>query len=225
MLRSPATILRFRAAAVGLTLLAHGAVVLLLVELERRAPRRNDAPQLQYVSIWTEPPRQTQPVAPARRDQPPEPVHRKRTLPPPLPSEFPSPAEPPVPATANRQISLQPPVDWNAAAADAARRFAEGNGGQNTFTPAPQPQRKPCKPRKFDADTEALMAERLPKPPDPDPVGADPAANCIIVGGYPKCVRKIGIPRRRSLLSAELLTQRIASKSSVPSVPSEAACE
>lgn len=54
----------------------------------------------------------------------------------------------------------------------------------------------------------------------PDPVGPDPAANCIIVGGFPKCVQKIGIPlggrRSRRGGSADVQTAR-RQDSSVPS--------
>jgi hypothetical protein len=116
-------------------------------------------------------------------------------------------------------------VNWNAAAIDAAKRFAQSEGAPETFSPPPEFQRKPCKPRKFDAQTEDLMAQRLPPPPDPEPVGADPKANCIVVGGYPKCVRKMGIPRRKSLISTDLLAKRVAGEPPAPSVPSAEQCE
>jgi hypothetical protein len=217
--------------AIALTLLAHGVVALLLVELERRSPRRSDAPQLQYVSIWPElprdPPRPEALPGPPLRRQPPGPSSRAIRL----RQEFPvsQSTEPPAPAPltgSDPQSSSLPAVDWKAAAMEAAKRFAEGAGNQQTFSPAPQPQKKPCKPRKFDEQTNELMVERLPPPPDPDLVSADPKANCIVVGGYPKCVRKIGIPTRRSLISTELLAKRVAgSKPPTSSVPSQEFCE
>jgi len=134
--------------------------------------------------------------------------------------------EPPSQAYAIQQDRSQSPVDWNAAAANAAKRFAQGNGARETFSPPPQPQRKPCKPRKFDAQTEELMAQRLPPPVDPDPVGADPKANCIVVGGFPKCVRKLTFrPRKRFTLSTDLLAETVAGKPPVPSVPASDQCE
>ena len=120
---------------------------------------------------------------------------------------------------------MHSPVDWNAAAADAAARFARNAGGQQTFSPTPPTMRKPCKPRQFDSETTDMMAQRLPEPPDPDLVSMDPKANCIVVGGYPKCVRKVRVRRRPSLLSIEKLESRLAEKAPVPSVASPDVCD
>lgn len=227
-MRSSRTSSRIRAQAIGLTLLAHGVVALLLIELERRAPRPNDAPQMQFVSVWLDLPRE-----PQRIEKPPQLVRAREPAVPasaaihtPEQAPTPQPAEPPSSINVDQQTRLRPPVEWNAAATDAARRFAAGNGAPETFSPPPEPQPKPCKPRKFDGKTEALMAERLPPPQDPDPVGADPKANCIVVGGFPKCVRKLTFrPRKRFTLSGELLAQRVEGKPPTSSVPSIEQCE
>jgi len=201
--------------------LAHAAL-LLLVWLERRAPRGIATPELQYVSIWPDLRSEPRPVPTAktptprtRASQP-----RSRPLTPATPNspqqeKAPGPAEP----------SVQSPVDWNAAATDAAARFATNAGAQQAFSPVPQAMRKPCKPRKFDAATQDMMAERLPEPLDPDPVSANPTANCIVVGGYPKCVQKIRIRRRPSLFSLEQLEKRVTDKTPTPSVSSPEVCD
>lgn len=227
MQRLPRTKFRARAQAFGLTLLAHAVAVLVLVELEGRSPRRADAPQLQYVSIWPDPARQPQMnrtlAAPTQRRRPtPSAPHTLRL---PQKSLTVETTEPPLTTDGGQTTSLRQPVDWNAAAADAAKRFAQDSGSHKTFTPPPQPQRKPCKPRRFDAQTQALMAERLPPPPDPDPVGPDPKGNCIVVGGSPKCVQKMSVRRRRSLLSTAQLAQRVAGTPPVSSVPSTELCD
>jgi hypothetical protein len=227
-MRSSRTSPRVRAQAIGLTLLAHGLVALLLMELERRAPRHRDAPQLQYVSVWvnlpSEPQQSEDPARPVRTLKPAAPASTAIHIPEQAPA--PQPAESPSSVTVDQQNQLQPPVDWNAAARDAAKRFAAGNGAAGTFSPPPVPQPKPCKPRKFDAQTEGLMAQRLPPPPDPEPVGADPKANCIVVGGFPKCVQKLKFgPRKRLTLSGELLAQRVEGKPPTSSVPSTEQCE
>jgi hypothetical protein len=232
MQRSTRTTARVRAQAVGLTLLAHGIVVWLLVELERRSPHRSDAPALQYVSIWPELPSERQPseepAAPAKHRKPPVPARAPASTAIQFPEESPTPQaiDPPSRNGVDGPTAPPWPADWKAAATAAAKRFAEGNGASETFSPPPQPQRKPCKPGKFDAQTEDLMAQRLPPPPDPEPVGADPKANCIVVGGYPKCVRKMTFRlRKRATLSTDLLAETVAGKPPVPSVPSTDQCD
>jgi hypothetical protein len=224
MPRLPRTKFRTRAQAFGLTLLAHGAAVLVLVELEGRSPRRGDTPQLQYVSIWPDLSRQPETnKAPAQRTNPtPAALGALR-----LPQKTPvaETTEPPLATDADQTPPSRPPVDWNAAATEAAKRFAQDNDTHKTFSAAPRPQRKSCKPRQFDAQTEALMAERLPQPPDPDPVGPDPKGNCIVVGGSPKCVQKMAVRRRRSLLSTTQLEQKLTGSPPVSSVPSAELCD
>jgi hypothetical protein len=120
---------------------------------------------------------------------------------------------------------VQSPIDWNAAATDAAARFAGNTGGQQTFSAPPQALPEPCRPRELDLETKRMMAERLPEPLDPDPVSASPTANCIVVGGYPKCVQKIGMPRRKSLLKRDRLEDRLAGRKAGSSVPSPDVCD
>jgi hypothetical protein len=215
---------RVRARAIGLTVLAHAVVLLLLVWLERRAPQR-DAPELQYVSIWPDV-RSEPPPAPARMKATPVPrTSRPQTMPV-------TPASPALRQQEDRTDpagqSAQSAIDWNAAVADAAARFA-GSGGP-TFSPAPQVMRKPCKSRKFAAETERLMEERLPRPVDPDSVGPNLTANCIVVGGFPKCVQKLGAGiagtgggRRAS--AGDLFKDRLAGKQPASSVPAPDVCD
>ena len=119
---------------------------------------------------------------------------------------------------------MQPP-DWNAAAAAAAARYAEDAGRQKTFSPAPQTLRKPCVPREFDAATERMMAERLHLPSDPDPVGPNAAANCIIVGGFPKCVQKLGIPLGGRRSTRDLSRDIRSGTRAASSVPATDVCD
>jgi hypothetical protein len=223
MQRSSRTTPRARAQAIGITLLAHAAALWLLVEAERRAPDEQ-VPELQYVSLWPDQRRELQQM-PAVPSHVPRPASRAVQIQ----------AAPPAPAATEQlsstsssgdTLSSQASIDWHAATTDAATRFAENTGGQQTFSPAPQPMRKSCKPRVFDTETKALMAERLPPPPDPDSVGPTPTANCIVVGGFPKCVQKLNFRRRRQLsLSGELLAQRAADKTPTPSVASPDVCD
>jgi hypothetical protein len=202
--------------------LAHAAVLLLLVSLERHASHRIPAPELQFVSIWPQPHSQMQPVPTEKTATPMTRAGQPQLRP--LTPATPNSAQQEEP-TDPAERSAQSPIDWNAAATDAAARFARNTGGQQTFSAAPQAMRKPCKPRQFDAETQGMMAERLPEPPDPDPVGPDPKANCIVVGGYPKCVQKIRIRRRPSLFSMDRLENRVADKTPAPSVSSPEVCD
>jgi hypothetical protein len=222
---------RARAQAIGLTLLAH-AVVLALVGMERRAPRRAPTtPEPQYVSIWLEPQNNPQPKPGAVKRGRPAP----RNASPPAASRVSQPQETSIAPEATKQVpqkdlaqpgarTAQSAVDWNAAAAEAAARAAK-DAGQKSFSAAPLALREPCKPRQFDAQTKGLMAERLPEPPDPDSVGPDPTANCIMVGGFPKCVQKISRPRRNSGLKGDPLSDRLAGKRHASSVPSPDVCD
>jgi hypothetical protein len=202
--------------------LAHAVIIVLLVWLERRAPRRAAAPALQYVSIWPEQRREPELRPIARTPKPMTRASQLQTRP--LTSETPNPPQQEKPTDPVEQLP-QPPIDWNAASTAAAAGFAGNTGGERNFSPTPRAMRKPCKQRKFDAETQNMMAERLPPPPDPDPVGPTPTANCIVVGGYPKCVQKIRIRPRSSLISTERLEERLADRTSVPSVPSPDLCD
>jgi hypothetical protein len=213
------TTTRLRAQAIGLTVLGHAVAVLLLVWLERRVPYRVETPQLQFVSIWPDLRDEPQP-APTTKQVTPE---ARTSQPQSLPLAPPTPNSPQREESAAQQVP--PRIDWNAVAKDAAARFAGNPGSQQTFSPPPQPMRKSCKPRQFDAETQAMMAERLPDPPDPDPVGPTPTANCIVVGGYPKCVQKISVRRRRSPLSTDQLEKRVTDKAPAPSIPSPDVCD
>jgi hypothetical protein len=117
-------------------------------------------------------------------------------------------------------------VDWTAAASGAAARIAQAGDEQKDFSPAPVVQLKSCKPRVFDEDTKQLMEERLPEPEDPDLVGENPTANCIMVGGFPKCVQKItGKKKRPRELFEEFVKDRRASTMAGTSAPSPETCE
>jgi hypothetical protein len=230
MPRTSRTTPRVRAQAIGLTLLAH-AVVLALVGMERRAPRNAPAPGPQYVSIWIELQSKPQPtpdaVKPKRLA-----VRKTAALP---ASHVRLPQVTPIAPSTTEQVpqnflaeseglSVQSPVDWNTVAAEAAARAAKDTR-RKSFSAAPQALREPCKPRQFDARTKGLMAERLPEPADPDSVGPDPQANCIMVGGFPKCVQKFSRPRRNPSRTGDLLKDRLAGKSSASSVPSPDVCD
>jgi hypothetical protein len=206
---------RARVQAVGLTFVAHAAALLLILG-ERRIPPRSNVPDLQYVSVWldsrTAP--QNVPVASAERFPPQAPIAPavEEQL---QPQDLVDPGDVPV----------KQRVDWNAQAASAAARFAQNAGEKDDFSPAPQPLREPCRPRSFDEETKRQMAERLPEPSDPDAVGPDPKANCIIVGGFPKCVQKITAKVGRRSAAGDLFKDRLAGKQPVSSVPSPDTCD
>jgi hypothetical protein len=220
---------RARVQAIGLTLLAH-AFLLMLVSVQRRASRDIPEPELQYVSLW---PSGTQeqsvqaanteqlatPVAPVRI-----PPREERTAQDRLAPVAPEPIEQAEPVNVDKS-AVKSPVDWSAEVANAAGRIAEGVGKQMTFSAAPQALRKPCKARVFDEESKRLMEERLPAPADPDAVGADPKANCIIVGGYPKCVQKLVAKVRRRGFDVDLFKHRVEGRQPASSVPSSESCD
>jgi hypothetical protein len=185
------------------------------------------------MSIWPESPREAQPVSsekpkqrPAQSNTAPAAARTDHKLPTVLAPATLEPLQQTSPADQAQPGQSPPPaIDWNAAAADAAARFAQGVDRPKTFSPAPQAQRKPCKPRQFDAATQELMAQRLPDPPDPGPVGPDPKGNCIVVGGVPKCVRTLTMKVGRRAAAADLLKDRLASKQPVSSVPLPGVCD
>jgi len=225
MSRVSAKALRTRIQAVAAVLLVHVAA-LLLIAVERRNSRDPTAPELQYVSLWPQVPsesvnaeRSTQQEASARNASRPlrvlperlEPVERDLLR----PSDTPD----------LRAASVSPSVDWSAAAAGAAARIAQAAGEQKGFSASPKVPPKPCKPRAFDEDTKQLMEERLPEPEDPDLVGANPTANCIIVGGYPKCVQKITGKKQPRELFGDFVKDRRAGRKAGSSAPSPETCD
>jgi hypothetical protein len=206
--------------AIGLTILAHAAAVTLLW-VERRAPQEMHSPGLQYLSIWPEARVEPQPDLAAPADS----VRRRvlapqRLLTPPEVEQLEQKG-----ITYTGELPAEPRVDWNAAAMNAAARVAEGASKKGSFSKAPQPLREPCKPREFDEETKRMMTERLPAPSDPDAVGPDPKANCIIVGGFPKCVQKFTAKVGRRKAAGDLFKDRLAGKQSPSSVPSPDTCD
>jgi hypothetical protein len=221
---------RARALAIGLTILAHAAAIS-LIYVERHASRSTPIPELQYVSTWLEARTESQPATVAntevpigrkkpaqnsqRADLPPQTLLAPATAQQLQPSDFTEPIRMPV----------MPRVDWNAEVAGAAARLAAEDGRSGGFSAAPNTLREPCKPRIFDKETQREMAARLPNPPDPDAVGPDPSANCIIVGGFPKCVQKIEPKKRGGRSAGDLFKDRLAGKQPVSSVPSPYICD
>jgi hypothetical protein len=199
--------------------------------VEGRAPQGEHAPELQYVSIWPEARVEPQPNPAAGAERPrekgkPE-INSRRTdlarqplLIPPAVEQLEQKG-----ITYTGELPVEPRVDWNAAAVNAAARVVEGVSRKDSFSTAPQPLREPCKPRAFDEQTKQLMTERLPTPSDPDAVGPDPKANCIIVGGFPKCVQKFAAKVGRRKAAGDLFKDRLAGKQSPSSVPSPDTCD
>lgn len=220
---------RARVQAIGLTILAHAAAVM-LIWVERRAPQEVYPQGLQYFSIWPEARVEPQPdlaagaERPREKDKPAESVRRTDMAPLHLltPPNLDQPDQKRAIDPGN--LPLKPQVDWNAAAVSAAARIAE-DASSNAFSTAPQPLREPCKPRVFDEETKQLMTGRLPIPSDPDAVGPDPKANCIIVGGLPKCVQKFTAKVGRGKPAGDLFKDRLAGKQPPSSVPSPDVCD
>lgn len=220
---------RARVQAVGLTFVAHAAALLLIFG-ERRVPPRSNVPDLQYVSVWLDSrtaPQNVNVVSAERSSEKNKPAPSTELTGPRQASIVPA-----VEEQLQQQDLIDPGdlpvkqrVDWNAAAANAAARFAQNAGEKDAFSSAPQSLRAPCKPRSFDEETKRQMAERLPEPPDPDAVGPDPKANCIVVGGFPKCVQKITAKVGRRSAAGDLLKDRLAGKQPVSSVPSPDICD
>jgi predicted RNase H-like nuclease len=77
----------------------------------------------------------------------------------------------------------------------------------------------------FDKETEILMDERLPHPPDPLPVGPDPQGNCLAVGGRPMCVQKMTGRRRSQERFGDLFGKMQKGKVPASSVPSPHLCD
>jgi hypothetical protein len=217
---------RTRILAVAAVLLVHWAV-LSLIAVERHTSRTSPAPELQYVSLW--PQVRTEPET---AERPPQQEASARSSSRPLRaiSEHPVPSEGqplrPSDSANPRAASVSPPTDWSAAAADAVVRIGQAGGEQKDFSPAPVVRREPCKPRVFDEDTKQLMEDRLPAPADPDLVGENPTASCIIVGGFPKCVQKITGKKKQPLQSFEEFGEdRRVGKKAGTSAPSLETCE
>jgi len=215
---------RTRIHVVIAVLLVHGAT-LSLIAVERRSSRLPSFPELQYVSFW--PQVRVEPEIAERLSR--QEVDRRT---PSRPARVPSDHvvrtedEPVLPsAVAERPVESVSPVDWNAAAKDAAARVAQTGGEQGRFSSAPRVLREPCKARVFDQDTKQLMEERLPEPEDPDLVGANPTASCIIVGGYPKCVQKITAKRRKREMFGDFVDARRTGRKAGTSAPSLETCE
>jgi hypothetical protein len=225
MSRVSATALRARIQAVAAVLLVHAAA-LLLIAVERSSSRDPSAPELQYVSLWPQAPsepvtaeRPTQQEASARNTLRPLRVRPER------PAAVESDPSRPSDTAEPRAESVNPPVDWRAEVAGAAARIAQAGREKKGFSQSPKVPPRPCKPRVFDEDTKQLMEERLPEPEDPDIVGANPTANCIIVGGYPKCVQKITGKKRPRELFSDFVKDRRAGKKAGTSAPSLETCE
>jgi hypothetical protein len=207
-----------RASAIGLTFLAH-AVAISLIYLEHNAPRSTFEPERQYFSIWLAE-RAVPQREPAEIQEPPDGRRMsaqasRRTEPAPQPDE----------AAESVRMTVTSQVDWAAEAASVAARIAADAGRTDGFSPKPGIQRRACKPRSFDSQTQQEMAARLPDTPDPDAIGPDPKANCIVVGGYPKCVQKIGRKKRSGRSVDELLKESLAGRGPVSSVPSPDTCD
>lgn len=222
-----------RTAAVALALLAN-ALLLLPFLLGNSEDRRRSAGSLQFVSLW--------PVMPP----PDEPVPEEPTVEPPTVRTPPPPPSPP--AVPTRAITLEPAIapdvsspsteavvtpsrgarpgiDWNAAASAAGARFAQELEAQKTFSPPPEVLREPCVPRPLDAATRQLMAEALPEPPELR-APPDSTANCVMVGGRPRCVMPlagIGIGARRE--AAGDLFENMHEKRKASSVPDPHYCD
>lgn len=221
---------RDRILAIALTLLAHGLAVL-LTWVERRGPQEVPVAGLQYISIWPQVrvERQSLPTRTADRQKELERSTRLSLRSEKLPPQLLAPATVTEPPQANVTLpdrsSDRATMDWNAAAKDAAARIAGDSSSQRTFSAAPQALRKPCKARVFDEDTRRLMDERLPPPADPDLMGANPTASCIVVGGYPKCVQKFKPKVRQRLVVGDLHKESREGKGATSSVPSPGVCE
>lgn len=217
-----------RAAAIGLTLLAHVAALLFLA-MERRAPRREALTTRQFVSLWPQPPREQVPPLPITGAR--VPVAPTRTGPAAprtitLPGVEVQPVrEAPAPSAAAPVESVAAPrVDWSAAAGRAAARVADAAGRPDSFGPPLQALPEPCVPRVFDKETKRLMNERFPERPDPAVVGANPHLGSMIVGGRPMAVQKITIPLGRSEPRGDLF-ENMDEKRKVSSVPSPHVCD
>lgn len=210
-----------RATAVGITLLGHAAL-LLLFEIERRAPRREQA-DLQFVDIWLSPLRDS-PAPPAESDAG-TPPSRSHAAPPAVHviqlAVASQAAEPDTASVSPSQAS----VDWNAEAAKAVARSADAIGKAVTFSPQPKGIAEPCKPRVFDKETKKLMAERLPEPSDPNSVGPNPQGNCLVVGGRPMCVQTMSIPLGSIEPAGDLFEDMQKGKVPESSVPSPHFCD
>jgi hypothetical protein len=230
MRRISRTTPRGRILAIVLTLLAHGSAVLLIWG-ERRVQKEKPIAELQYVSLWPQVrvPRQSLPERELGRRRGQEPAVRDPSRSERTPPDVVTPVLVTEPLRADvipaESSNSRAPVDWNAAAKDAAARIAGIASDQRSFSTAPQALRKPCKARVFDEDTKRLMDERLPPPADPDLLGADPKANCIVVGGYPKCVQKFKPKVRKRMVVGDFDKDTRAGKMSAPSVPSIEVCE
>ena len=214
-----------RATAIGTALLAHG-LLLLLLEIERRAPRAPIREDLQFISLWPRMPTPPRPEAapqvehssaPRGISAPSAPVPVQPSTPPTAPT---APAAPPA------EPANQAPrgIDWNAAATAAAARVAEKAGKPATFGKPVKAIPRPCVPRQFDRATEKLMAERLPPEDDPLGVGPDPKGNCLVVGGRPMCVQTHGMKLGQAQVRGDLF-EDMDEKRKVSSVPSPDVCD
>jgi hypothetical protein len=228
MQRRSRTTPRIRATAIGLTLLAHMAA-LLFIAIERRTARRESPALLQFVSIWPEaeqaPPLLAEDPLPQEAPAPDTSVPRAtraiRVPVAPEPSTEPA-SQPILPVTDSTTPAGA--VDWNAAVERAAAHIADEAGKPNTFGPPLKGLPEPCVPREFDKETKKLMAERLPEPPDPLPVGPNPHLGSMIVGGRPMAVAKITIPLGSVEARGDLF-ENMAEKRKVSSVPSPHVCD
>jgi hypothetical protein len=219
--RSPRT----RIQAVAAVLLVHAAALVLIV-VERNKSQDRPVLELQYVSLW--PQVQMLPEKVGKPHRPEEFTHITVQAVQ-VPSERPTLPEKellgPLGSAGAAVKSGNPSVDWRAAAMGAAARVAQAGSEQKEFSAAPRGQREACRPRVFDEETKRLMEEKLPTPADPDLVAENPTANCIIVGGYPKCVQKItGKPRHRESFADQVGERRVGRKGA-GSVPSPNTCE
>jgi hypothetical protein len=215
---------RIRPTPVAALFLLHAALFV-LITIAQPPPEREQAPVLQFVSLWPELPANA-PLA--KREAALEPTQSRRASPPPRtdqPNTNQSPAESNQSAEPTAMDSTPSrSIDWYAASASAAASAATAAGDSNSFSPAPITFAEPCKPRQFDAQTKQLMEERLPTPADPDPVGPSPTANCIVVGGRPMCVQKMTI-RPRSGPGGEVFKDMQNGKAPDSSVPTPGVCD
>lgn len=177
-----------RALAAGLVLAIHAAFLLLLW-IERMAPRRTVAATQQLLSIGI----RLMPLSAEEEgtEAPPAPASGQDGGSS-APGAAPSMARA-IPITQDEGDGTQDesspateagdPVDWHAGAAEQAARYAERIDRPDTLRPATNPIRQPCRPRRdFDADTRQKMNALLPPKPDLDITGAEPPTKSVMMG-------------------------------------------